>query len=391
MPSQPKFYADEGDELFGGGPDAEEDYLESTTTTEAAPAAAGPRGRLPRMGRTYKFMGLRYTTSGYTLKQMVEAKDYNKIITSYCVPIAGLGCLSVWGAGRLLKGYNAKMDSLVESYVNEMVYHDGDFEEMQMCYDDYKKRLVSLGLKKKDIMMVKFLEVYAKKKPISPKAISSLSHVFSMYKLSEEKAANLLCEASESMKDKVSSAGKLLFFGTHILRSPEAQEKLAPIKDRLASTYRKGGTLMVENSQKAMGEAAYRAAVVAAGKDQSDLTVGWELLGLTNDTARRIFDEVAGTGFKSKREEIYGGGKQKYDDKGRKTDDDGKLLNDKDREEAEKEKADGGSSGGTVIMECTECGFTLFPAKGREFKFFPDTFKCPECNASKDKFKDVSD
>ena len=27
-------------------------------------------------------------------------------------------------------------------------------------------------------------------------------------------------------------------------------------------------------------------------------------------------------------------------------------------------------------FQCENCGFTLFPARGREGKFFPDNFKC---------------
>lgn len=400
LPSQPQLYTDEADELFGGGVDAEDDYLESesahessTSGTSSAPVGDSRMARQPRIGRTYRVLGMRYTTSGYSLSELIEKKDYNTIITSFFVPIAALGVGAVWGSRQLIVKYKEKMDGLLTSYANEMVYHDGDFEEMQMCFDDYKKRLTTLGLKKRDMMMKRYLELYAKKKPVSPQAISSLSHVFSMYKLSEEKAANLLCEVAENMKDKVSSAGKLLFFGRHILRSEDAREKLLPIKTILAGSYRKGGDLMVENSQKAMGEAAYRAAVVSAGKDQTTLTVGWEVLGLDKETAQRIFDEVSNTGFKSKREEIYGGFRQKYDSKGRKVDKDGKVIDEEERKQAEKEDKGASTAGGTgagSVYECEECGFTLFPAQGREFKFFPDDFKCPECGAAKDKFVDVS-
>ena len=38
----------------------------------------------------------------------------------------------------------------------------------------------------------------------------------------------------------------------------------------------------------------------------------------------------------------------------------------------------------------TTAGFTLFVAKGREFKFFGDDFKCGTCGAGKEFFKDNS-
>jgi len=221
---------------------------------------------------------------------------------------------------------------------------------------------------------------------------SSLSYVFSMYKLTEDRAAYILCELCSTMPEKVASAGKLLFFGEHILKSNEAKSKLQPIKDLLASSYRDDGVVsgeeIVERSQIAMGEAAYRAAVASAGKSQTELTVGWEVLGLDKETATTIFNEVAKEGFMTGREAKYGRAySQKYDSKGRKIDDDGKLEN---PEEADKDDdGDSNAPASGNVQECTECGYTLFVAQGRDFKFFGSNFKCPECGASKDKFKPV--
>lgn len=40
---------------------------------------------------------------------------------------------------------------------------------------------------------------------------------------------------------------------------------------------------------------------------------------------------------------------------------------------------------------CENCGYTMFPARGREGKFFPDDFKCPSCEAPKESFFDMTD
>lgn len=37
---------------------------------------------------------------------------------------------------------------------------------------------------------------------------------------------------------------------------------------------------------------------------------------------------------------------------------------------------------------CGDCGYTLFPARGRESAFFTESFKCPMCGAARDKFFD---
>jgi rubredoxin len=210
-----------------------------------------------------------------------------------------------------------------------------------------------------------------------------------MYKFTEERAADVISELCISMPEKIASAGKLLFFGEHILKTPEGQARLAPVKDLLASLYRDDGVIsgedIVEKSQLAMAEAAYKSAVAAAGKKQSELTVGWEVLGLNEEAAIKIFEEVAGEGFLTQREAKYGAKQQKFDSKGFKVDDDGSLENPEDANE-EKDEADVSSASGNV-QECSECGFTLFVAEGRDFKFFNSGFTCPECGAAKDKFK----
>jgi rubrerythrin len=135
-----------------------------------------------------------------------------------------------------------------------------------------------------------------------------------------------------------------------------------------------------------MAEAAYKSTVLAAGKRQKALTPGWQVLGLDKETATRIYDEEAGAGFLSEREKMYGGQSTKYDSKGRAVDKDGKYLDEADKKEAEKDE-EKESEPASNVYECSECGFTLFVAKGREFKFYGDDFKCPECGADKDKFK----
>jgi len=331
-----------------------------------------------------------YTTkySKYpSISKLWGENDYLGIIWAYMIPL----CVGTMMAGVLgsygQKAYLAKQEDTLASYANEMVYHDGDFEEMKMCHSDYRRKMKLFVGPKKLVMLKRFLEVYAKKKPVSPQAVSSLSYVFSIYKLSEQKAANILVEVAKLLEGKPASAGKLLFFGKRILKSPEAKEALEPIRKMLAASYKVGGDMFVENAQKTMGESAYRSAVAAAGDGQESLTAGWEVLGLTQETAQTIFDEVKEDGFMTGAQKLYGGGMQsKFDAKGRKLKDNGELvepLQDSDDDD------DNESPAGTVF-ECGECGYTMFPAKGREFKFIGADFKCPECGAAKDKFVDRS-
>ncbi len=40
----------------------------------------------------------------------------------------------------------------------------------------------------------------------------------------------------------------------------------------------------------------------------------------------------------------------------------------------------------SLAHECSQCGYTMFVAAGRESKFFGDDFTCPECGSDKSKF-----
>lgn len=43
------------------------------------------------------------------------------------------------------------------------------------------------------------------------------------------------------------------------------------------------------------------------------------------------------------------------------------------------------------VFKCGGCGYEMYPARGREFKFFPDSFKCPLCQSPKSAFWDLND
>lgn len=133
-----------------------------------------------------------------------------------------------------------------------------------------------------------------------------------------------------------------------------------------------------------MAEASFRATVLAAGKGQSKLTIGWEVLGLKREAAQVIFDELAKEGFISDRESMYGGQTRTYDKKGNQLDKEGKLENPEDAIGDDDDDSDDGPV--SNVHECSQCGFTLFIAAGREDKFYGANFKCPECGASKDQF-----
>ena len=186
------------------------------------------------------------------LENKLKSMDLQDIVLTLFIP----GVLA-FVAGRFIfqkvsTKVSANTDSILDSFANEMIYHDGDYKEMELCYKDYATKLVYMGPLKSDAMIKRYLELYSKKKTVSPQAIVSLSYVFTIFQLSEEKAASILVQLCNDMgTSKISSIGKILFLGTRILKSEAAIQKLQQIKSLIMSTYRdeRVAETLVETSQ----------------------------------------------------------------------------------------------------------------------------------------------
>lgn len=186
-----------------------------------------------------------------SIESKLKSMDLQDIIITMIVPGIALFAAGRWGYNRVAGRVTETADATLEAFAKEMLYHDGDFKEMDLCVKDYNKKLLWLPTRK-DAMLKTYLEAYAKKKTISPQAIASISYAFTLFQLSESKAADTLVALCKKMgTEKISSAGKLLFLGSRILQSPEGKNALAPIKDLIKSTYRDAqvAETLVETSQ----------------------------------------------------------------------------------------------------------------------------------------------
>lgn len=182
---------------------------------------------------------------------MLKKMDLQDIIATLIIPSILVFVAGRWGFNRVNTRVQASSEAAIQAFVKEMLYHDGNYDEMKLCIKDYQKRLAWMP-NKRDVLLKNYLESYAKTKTVSPAAISSLSQVFAIFKLSEEAAAQTLTSLCREMgASKIASAGKLLFLGSRILQSPEGQRGLEPIKELIKSTYREVSVAeeMVENSQ----------------------------------------------------------------------------------------------------------------------------------------------
>lgn len=187
-----------------------------------------------------------------SFEDRLKNMDLQDIISTVIVPSIVVFAAGRWVYNRAATRVAENSDATLDAFAREMTYHDGDFDEMKLCYGDYSRKLAYLGPTKREAMLHRFLEAYAKTKTITPKAIASLSYVFTIAKLSEPAAAQLIVRLCRKMgPEKISSAGKLLFLGTRILKSPEGIEALQPVKEMIKGTYRDAAVAetMVETSQ----------------------------------------------------------------------------------------------------------------------------------------------
>ena len=187
-----------------------------------------------------------------SFEDRLKNMDLQDIISVVILPSVAVFAAGRWVYNRAASRVAENTDATLDAFAREMLYHDGDFDEMKLCYGDYSRKLSYLGPKKRETMLHRYLESFAKKKTITPKAIASLSYVFTIAKLSEPAAAQLIASLCRKMgPEKVSSAGKLLFLGSRILKSPEGIAALQPVKEMIKGTYRDAtvAETLVETSQ----------------------------------------------------------------------------------------------------------------------------------------------
>lgn len=110
-----------------------------------------------------------------SFSQRVETKlktmDLSDIVATLVIPSIAVFAGGRWVYNRAANRVGKSFDDLLDSFASEMVYHDGDFEEMKLCQTDYSKKLVVLGPRKTQAMLKRYLQLYAKKKTVSPQSI----------------------------------------------------------------------------------------------------------------------------------------------------------------------------------------------------------------------------
>jgi len=158
-----------------------------------------------------------------------------------------IGAVPFWFLGRKLnRQKRAKEDLLVADFAVEFSHHDGNPREMRACLADYRRKLPR---GRRGDMVDAYLAEYFKVQTVSLATVANLAAALTLLGLDEVQAARRLVAAGELLRLKPSSRSKCLFFGERILKGPAAQEALRPLREMLASNYRRGGATIVQVSQ----------------------------------------------------------------------------------------------------------------------------------------------
>lgn len=298
-----------------------------------------------------------------------------------------------WGLVPYLAGYavvgffgwigykrmKARQARLVEEYGEVMAFYGTSPDALLQITKEFKRKLGPGILR--GALYSSFLRSMITEKAMGPQAIQDAAVVKRLLRLGDKKAINVINDLGEDLKTAPSLLGKLLFLSERLF-SPTHIASL-----NLVAHFPYGPGTVLE-LQRNMAERCYREIVEkeieenGAGGAPLDVAA---VLRITDTEAKSIFDGVISAREKAKikaREE------------------EAAEIEAAEAEDASKPVVEGldyparsGEPAKVAVhaYQCGECGYTMFPAAGREFKFYGADFCCPTCGAPKDKFVDINE
>jgi len=319
-----------------------------------------------------------------------------------------------WQSNRL---YNRRQAGLIDDFAATMIYHLGDEAEMRAAYSSFKSQLGPGRFTGR--MFTAFLLALARDAPTGVKAVQNLQTALAIFRLSDDSAAAKLLEAAaDELSRQPSVLNKLVFVAERAM--PQASG-LAKLRTKFPNWSFDTVTAL----QRAMLEGLYRDICEARGLDTPPDPATLAVLKLTEAEATRLAADV-----KQQREDEAAeeAAKAAEAERARQLEEalERAATQNAMTYKTTKGAASGGSGGGSIFddledegdegapaedesspaptvnappptiapgdgtheFECTNCGYILFPAAGREHKFFGEGFTCPQCGSARDKFVD---
>eukprot|EP00904_Undaria_pinnatifida_P004391 jgi/Undpi1/13953/HiC_scaffold_9.g03604.m1 len=316
---------------------------------------------------------------------------------------AGVGA-GAWVVGTTLV---KRQSDLVNEYAEDMAIHVGDERELALCHKEFKKKI---GPKLyRESMFKGCMLAIARSRAMTLEGVRSVKYIVKLFKFSPvklahhlppmsrhptaavEQAVKLLVVAARNTDRAQSNArSKLYFLGTMIAEgNPKAVKALEPLKRNVEGSFRTDGPAMLKLRMDNMAESAFQSTMEALPDDQV-MESGWEELGISDERAAEIATAMVEDDSPSTGIDFYKTGGTPTNDE--ESDPEAAQILKQLEDEMEEKKTEPQdekepeAEGTAMSYECQVCGYKMFVAKGREFKFFGDGFKCPECGAGKNKF-----
>lgn len=148
-------------------PETEAAALQELANAEADPyAEIGLEEATPQLEKLQEEQGI-----SQKIESKLKTMDLQDIVATLIIPSIVVFAGGRWVYNRAAGRISGSLEETLDSFAREMIYHDGDFEEMKLCHSDYSKKLVMLGPSKTSTMLKRYLALYAKKRTVSPQAI----------------------------------------------------------------------------------------------------------------------------------------------------------------------------------------------------------------------------
>lgn len=273
------------------------------------------------------------------------------------------------------KRFSARQERLVDEFGEVVVMYGNSPDTTREIVSDYKRRL-GPGILREG-MFGSYLQYLITEKAIFPSTIQDVLLVKRLLKLNDNRFVKAVNNLASTLKDAPSLLGKLLFLSERTI-APEMTSKLSIIEHFPYSPS------TVADLQRNMLERCFKEFVdeeIEQNAIEGPPMEAAAALRIEPNDAQTLFDSVVLARIKRKEAEAA------------------KLAAAAAEEAIKPETPELDSPARSAeptkasvhAYQCSECGYTLYPAAGREFKFYGDDFVCPACGAPKDKFVDLND
>lgn len=301
---------------------------------------------------------------------MVPARGGFWSLVPYAAALSTLG-FAAWIGYKRMK---ARQERLVEEYGEVVMYYGTTPESIRQITSEYKRKLGPGVLR--GALYGSFLRSLITEKPVGPQSIQDASLVKKLLRIGDTKAVTVVNALGEDLKQSPSLLGKLLFLSERLLSFNEvAQLNLVPL-----FPYGPGTVLELQRN---MVERCFREIVEKEIEEHAAVEPPMEtaaMLRLETEEAQTIFEAAVTARETARHKEAESIAAAEAQD----------ALKPQEAELDFPARSGEPAKVAVHAYQCTVCGYTMFPAAGREFKFYGADFVCPACGAPKDKFIDLN-